>query len=530
MEPLRVAIVTDTALMNPWQASVVQALASEPSVHVTGHIHLGCGGPSGPCHRLSRRYRGAETGLEPMSVREAARAAPDIRFDVAIDLSATGLPGLAMALGIRVWSFRFGSNARDDARRASYRSISSGRPLTRLALVEAMPAEARPRIIREGTVGTAHWSLREQMAQLEDVARRWVVRAARRELGQRSVPYTSGDLGQRSRAQLASDCVDMGISPLLRVHVAMRLAVAAATSLVRNETWAIGIVRAAITDLVTSGPTPVQWLALEPGTFAADPFGYDDGGTLHIFFEQIRQSEGRGRIAHVAVAPDGTVTPPRIVLEPAVHASYPFLFRHDGRLYMLPETAAAQETVLYEATAPPFGWHPVARILPGERISDASVLYHAGRWWLFATMGRPGRDHTLGVWHAARPSGPWLPHADNPVKVDIRSARPAGTPFLLDGVLYRPAQNSAGSYGRQVALNRVDELTESRFRETTVRYLEADRDGPYPHGFHTVSACGIATLVDGKRVGFVAGATRRRIIHRLQGLQAKRVPIAPRDR
>ncbi len=525
------AIVTDTALMTPWQASVAQALASEPSVQVSGHIHLGCAASWTLRRRQPRRYLGTEVRPAPMSVHEAARAAPDGRFDVAIDLSSTRSPALAVTLGIRVWSLLFGHDTRDDARRASYRSISSGRRLTQLALVETVPADIPPRTIREGTVGTAHWSLQEQLAQLEDVTRRWVVRAVRRDRDQLRKRSLSGDPGDRSPAQPGgADCVNVAISPLVRVNVALRLAVAAATSLVRNETWAIGIVRAPITDLVASSRTSVLWLPLEPGTFAADPFGYEDEGTMHIFFEQIRQSEGRGRIAHVAVAPDGTVTSPRIILEPALHASYPFLFRWDGRLYMLPETAAAEETILHEATSPPFGWHPVARILPGERISDASVLYHADRWWLFATMGRPGRDHTLGVWHAARPSGPWLPHADNPVKVDIRSSRPAGTPFLLDGVLYRPAQDSSGGYGRQVALNRIDELTESRFRETTVRYLGAERDGPYPHGFHTVSACGSATLVDGKSVGFVAGATRRRIIHRLRDLPAMRLPITGRNR
>lgn len=519
--PLRVALITDTPLMSHWQATVVEALLSEPGVHISSHIHLGCAPRTRPGRRTPQPVPDIDKLPGPLTVHEVSHGTLDITADVAIDLSATRPLALSISLGVRVWSCWFGSDPRDDARRASYRSISSGRPLTRLALVEASP-DGPQRIIQEGTVGTAHWSLPEQLAQLEDVARRWVLQAARRESSHRSRQYHFEASPKRPRARPAQvPCANVPVPATLRLTTAMRMGVAAGTALVRNETWAIGIMRAPITALVDPAEAAIEWLPLKPGMFAADPFGYEDQGTMHIFFEQVRQTEGRGRIAHVAVAPDGTVTPPRVVLEPAVHTSYPFLFRYDGRMFLLPETAAACDTVLYEATAPPLGWRPVARILPGERISDASVIYHADRWWLFATMGLPGRDHTLGVWHSARPSGPWVAHAENPVKIDVRSARPAGTPFVIDGALYRPAQDSAGSYGRRVALNRVDELTESRFHETTVRLMEADPDGLYPHGLHTVSACGKVTLVDGKRLGFVAGATGRRIADRLQSIRRR---------
>ncbi len=44
--------------------------------------------------------------------------------------------------------------------------------------------------------------------------------------------------------------------------------------------------------------------------------------------------------------------------------------------------------------------------------------------------------------------GPWEPHRRNPVKCDVRGSRPAGTPFVHGGELYRPAQDGSKRYGK----------------------------------------------------------------------------------
>jgi len=66
---------------------------------------------------------------------------------------------------------------------------------------------------------------------------------------------------------------------------------------------------------------------------------------------------------------------------------------------------------------------------------------------LFFTDADDGPLTKLRVWFADDLLGSWCPHPGNPVKPDIRSARPAGTPFVHDGALYRPAQDCSRTYG-----------------------------------------------------------------------------------
>jgi hypothetical protein len=98
-----------------------------------------------------------------------------------------------------------------------------------------------------------------------------------------------------------------------------------------------------------------------------------------------------------------------------------------------------------------------------------------------------------------------MPHATNPVKVDAGSSRPAGTPFVHGGELYRPAQDCSKTYGRRIVLNRVIKLTVSEFEEERAAVVNPDSNGPYPHGLHTISSVLNApnvTLIDGKRIVF----------------------------
>jgi hypothetical protein len=126
------------------------------------------------------------------------------------------------------------------------------------------------------------------------------------------------------------------------------------------------------------------------------------------------------------------------------------------------------------------------------------MTFSDGRWWLFAT--RPGRHSLtkLYLWWADDLTGPWTPHPLNPVKTDVRSARPAGTPFIHDGRLYRPAQDCVDGYGSAVALCEVTTLTPTAFEERVVNVVRADPSWARPFGLHTLAAARDRTLLDAR--------------------------------
>jgi hypothetical protein len=243
--------------------------------------------------------------------------------------------------------------------------------------------------------------------------------------------------------------------------------------------------------------------------------------------EALSWSDGRGRIVAFEFQPNGILTPPEEVFAFNTHASYPQLIEHQGAVYCIPETQIQRRVQLFRADPFPHRWVPDVVLLEDFAGADATVHFHADRWWLFVGNHDDQDETKLFVFHAQDLRGPWLPHARNPVKCDLRSARPAGPLFSMEGALYRPAQDCSTTYGGAVVINRVERLSPEEFLEQPIQRLTPAAHGPYPHGLHTLSGAGNVTLVDGKRHSLSAAALTTRL-QRLVRELSRRLSVARR--
>jgi len=269
----------------------------------------------------------------------------------------------------------------------------------------------------------------------------------------------------------------------------------------RKEQWNIGFIDQPIDVFVNTDPKPnVRWLRpLKLGKYLADPFGLVKDGRVHVLCEEYDRRTSHGRIVSIELKDQASPSEPKIVLDLPVHASHPYLVEHRGEIYCVPETWQAREIGLYKAEEFPLKWRKLAPLITDFEGIDATLFQYQGTWWLTCTDREEGASRRLFVWYASDLMGPWKAHAANPVKVDNRSSRPAGTPFFHNGYLYRPAQDCSKSYGARIVINRVLRLTPTQFEEEQAAVIEPDASGPYPDGVHTVSGVGDITLVDGRR-------------------------------
>lgn len=240
--------------------------------------------------------------------------------------------------------------------------------------------------------------------------------------------------------------------------------------------------------------------------FYADPFPVTYAGKTWLFVEEFPHATQKGVISAVEIGRDGPVGVPETVLEEPHHLSYPFVFVRDGTVWMVPESGAAGTIELYRATAFPGGWEKVAVLVQDVVASDATLLEHDGRWWMFATvrdapvgapLGRGSFSDALHLWSAPDFRGPWTPHARNPVLVDIASARPAGAIVrTADHGLIRPVQDCTEGYGRALGLARIDRLDDGSFRQTVETVLKAGAQWPGSR-LHTLNSAGGFEFIDG---------------------------------
>jgi hypothetical protein len=178
------------------------------------------------------------------------------------------------------------------------------------------------------------------------------------------------------------------------------------------------------------------------------------------------------------------------------HLSYPFIIRDGNDIFFVPEHAGARNISAFRLNHAGKADCKVT-ILPHSELIDATILKWNGKYWLFAVDDSRSKNTDLHVYFAECRDGPWRAHPLNPVKTDVRSSRPAGTPFVHEGKLYRPSQDCSRHYGSATVINEVLILTESDCEERPVSCVQPWRGSKYPYGLHTVSDAGQFTLIDG---------------------------------
>jgi hypothetical protein len=265
----------------------------------------------------------------------------------------------------------------------------------------------------------------------------------------------------------------------------------------------------------------VEWVPeLKHAGYLADPFPATRDGRTAILVEEFDEKTNRGVVS--ALERDGSGW--RLhssVIDAGVHASYPFLLEHDGELYCIPETWQAGRVEAWRSVDFPTRWERAAVLVADVPVVDPTIVPRDGVWWLFGTRKDDEPDTKLHLWSSSDLFGPWQPHPLNPVKIDVSSSRPGGTPFVVDGVLYRPAQDCSTAYGAGVVINRVVSLGESGLvEEPAGRVLPGG--GAYDRGTHTLAFGGGCCAVDGRRFGRSRHRFTRELAARVRAARGRR--------
>jgi len=233
----------------------------------------------------------------------------------------------------------------------------------------------------------------------------------------------------------------------------------------------------------------------------ADPFAVRRDGRWHLFFEEHRPAEGKGKIRFCSLDPVAGASLPVDALVEPFHLSYPHLVSWQGELFMVPESGARGEIRLYRSTGFPDQWSHEATLVEGLKAYDATLHEEGGQWWMFAAVAETGTLHArdeLHLFRAPSPLGPWLGHPWNPIRSDARASRPAGPLFRWRGDLYRPAQDCSRRYGWAIALHRITRLDAEGYEEEEIARIPASW-APGLLATHTLCRADELTVVDGMR-------------------------------
>lgn len=223
--------------------------------------------------------------------------------------------------------------------------------------------------------------------------------------------------------------------------------------------------------------SPVE---LPRNEFWADPFLFCFEDEVYVFFENYPYTTKRGKIS-CGKLKNGQITEVQDALDLDYHLSYPYIFEEKGDIYLMPESSEKKNLTIYKCLEFPHKWEPFVTAFDDEFVADAFLHNdNSGQKWLFLNKASAASVPLQNELHIYKVDSLELlnqsvPHKQNPVIIDARTARNGGEIFEHGNELYRPSQcNDEGIYGRALNINKIKKLTLDEYVEETIETIEPD--------------------------------------------------------
>lgn len=214
----------------------------------------------------------------------------------------------------------------------------------------------------------------------------------------------------------------------------------------------------------------------------ADPFIVaEDSHYIKILVEEYPYKTRRGRISRLLINKDTFVIDDvKVILDIDTHLSFPYIIRKNNSTYIIPENSASGELNLYqydEVNDSLTYMHTICK----KPMCDATICKIDGLEYLMTTEVPYENGNRLNIYTVDK-------DLHNCTKCetyefDNNIARNAGTPFLINDILIRPAQKCNKEYGEGMILQEVN-VGQKGFSFKNIKELKSPLKR-YPIAFHT---------------------------------------------
>ena len=268
--------------------------------------------------------------------------------------------------------------------------------------------------------------------------------------------------------------------------------------------WTIGLTNVNIYHLLTNGLSELSfnWKDINnSSTFFADPFIFkNNDGSLNVIYEDYSYFK-YGKISMSTFDQNFKLIASKELLDIGSHLSYPNVFVQNGKTYIMPESSKEGNLYCFEFDFKNSELINKKLIIANTPLLDSTILFHNGKYWLFATHRGPESNSKLYIYHADQWDGPYSPHQQNPVKKSKLACRPAGNFIVSNGEIYRPSQNNQNYYGESITINKIITLNENEFHEEPFKLITPPKNTKNNYGIHTINISDGVIVIDGlKRV------------------------------
>lgn len=236
---------------------------------------------------------------------------------------------------------------------------------------------------------------------------------------------------------------------------------------------------------------------INPIKIEADPFLFVFKDRLYLFYEDQTYFNKGGNINMTSTDDLKHWTKPISILnDEGTHFSFPYVFEDNGSVYMIPETGWSGTIRLYKAADDTLTKFYFVRNLferkkrPEGVIFDYAdnVLYKKdGVYYLFTSL-LDDKGYYLQLYTSHSLEGPYELHPATPLQYNKKYGRNGGSLIERGNQLFRVAQDCSETYGGDIHLMEITELSPSKYSERIYAEYLMRKDLPfYKQGGHQLN-------------------------------------------
>ena len=266
-----------------------------------------------------------------------------------------------------------------------------------------------------------------------------------------------------------------------------------------DNCWNIGFIEGGYSSVDAGGRLRIRWMKhKEKRRWFADPFILEVNDTnIVVLVEEFDYERRIGRIAQLKVdRVSYELSSVKILLELETHLSFPFIFRQNNKVYVIPENSMSGYLSYYEYDSQSEELIKKGIIIEAP-LTDATVLEYNKEFYLISTQLPDPNGNILFV----RKLNLMTFRASKVIvqkEFLKRYARNAGACFEYRGKLIRPAQDCSSKYGGGVVFQ-VFSLLENQVIEEQIDNALYPCSIKYPDGLHTFNQYESLAVIDGRR-------------------------------
>lgn len=205
--------------------------------------------------------------------------------------------------------------------------------------------------------------------------------------------------------------------------------------------------------------------------FWADPFLFYYNNKRYVFFEKFFKKKNKGIIS-VGLLKNNKLIKVKNIIEKKYHLSYPFIFKQNKDIFMIPETHEAKRLEIYKSVIFPYKWKLIKIHFDGEIVCDPTIFKYKGSLWLFLNKSKEklgDLNKKLYLYKLSKNLSKITPHKLNPIKNSSFGGRSAGNILKINKKIIRPAQiQQKNNYGYGLSFFQINKLNLNQYKETKI--------------------------------------------------------------